>query len=168
MIPLRLLLIKQQSGACIQMARERLAARIPSPADSAGGISLSCPTALYSALQHGGRCEVCGESARVVFATPCGHLTCVDCTAQDATACRCCGQPYVMQARRGMGLHVPELGFWLSLYCWRLTGGWAWEQGRGALPTACGAAEAKWGGPAGDAQLSSDRRSRAYLRLNGL
>lgn len=52
---------------------------------------------IRGAMQGGTACEECGEAVRVVFATPCGHLLCPDCTSRDSTACSHCRAPYKMQ-----------------------------------------------------------------------
>jgi hypothetical protein len=45
-------------------------------------------------------CQVCGARTLQPMVTPCGHLACLDCTAQYRTHCPLpeCGQPYKMQA----------------------------------------------------------------------
>ena len=54
---------------------------------------------IQTAMQQGAQCQRCGDAARVVFATPCCHLLCVDCTSGDKRACPVCQEPYAMQAR---------------------------------------------------------------------
>lgn len=58
---------------------------------------------VQAAMQQGGRCEQCDVAARVLFATPCGHLLCVDCTSKEERGCPMCSQAYVMQARAEEG-----------------------------------------------------------------
>ena len=54
---------------------------------------------IQTAMQQGAQCQRCGDAARVVFATPCCHLLCVDCTSGDKRACPVCQEPYAMQVR---------------------------------------------------------------------
>ncbi len=80
-----------------------------------GALSVTWPpraARIRAAMQHGATCEQCSEAARVVFATPCGHLLCVDCTSRSEQCCPVCAEPYLMQvSHQGMATLGAELSF---------------------------------------------------------
>lgn len=68
------------------------------PATFADMVPLSHPLArVETALRHGGLCDACAASSRMLLITPCAHMLCVDCTAKDSTACCVCCATYKQQ-----------------------------------------------------------------------
>lgn len=53
---------------------------------------------IENALRFGGQCHRCRRLYRVLFATPCGCLTCVDCTSTARIMCSHCKTLFVMHS----------------------------------------------------------------------
>eukprot|EP00892_Ulva_mutabilis_P003989 jgi/Ulvmu1/1962/UM012_0123.1 len=68
------------------------------PATHADMVPPSHPLAhVETALRNGGPCDACAAPSRMILATPCAHVLCVDCTAKDSHTCCVCGAPYRQQ-----------------------------------------------------------------------